>query len=284
MKTNERESYFSRKKRKLLKKAMPLWSRAKVSCRWQFRKWLRTEQYEGAVPLIVSLTSYPPRFATLHLTLRSLLLQSLQPTRVILWIAFEDAERLPQEVTQLQKEGLEIRYCEDIKSYKKIIPALEAYPKATIVTADDDIYYWADWLDELFEQSQKYPQDVIAHRVHRLRIERNTILPYREWQENVVDQEALAVNFPTGIGGVLYPPGCFHPDVVQKEAFMRLCSNADDVWLYWMTRRNGHYVRRSATKRIPYPWYGSQEVALWKDNRTQNDLQIANMMQAYGAP
>lgn len=263
---------------------MPLWNRAKVSCRWRFRKWLWTEQYEGATPLIVSLTSYPPRFATLHLTLRSLLLQHLRPTRVILWIAFEDAERLPQDVILLQKEGLEIRYCEDLKSYKKIIPALEAYPNATVVTADDDIYYWSDWLDELIEQSQKYPQDVIAHRVHRLRIERNTILPYREWQENVQDQEALAANFPTGIGGVLYPSGCLHPDVMHKEAFMRLCSNADDVWLYWMARRNGRYIRRSGTTRIPYPWYGSQEVALWKDNRTQNDLQIANMMQAYGNP
>lgn len=284
MKANERENYFSRKKRKFFKKTVPLLNGAMIALRWKMRKWLRTNKYDGTVPLIVSLTSYPPRFSTLHLTLRSLLLQRLQPTRVILWIAFEDAERLPTTVTQLQTEGLEIRYCEDIKSYKKIIPALEAYPNAFIVTADDDIYYWPSWLEELFEQSQKHPHDVIAHRVHRIRFEHNTILPYRQWLESVTDQEAVACNFPTGIGGVLYPPGCLHSDVLDKEKFMRLCPNADDVWLYWMTRRNHCYARRSATKKNPYPWRGSQAVALWKENRTQNDPQIANMMEAYELP
>jgi hypothetical protein len=284
MMANESLGKSSRKKRKWLKKIVPWLNRVVLTWRWSMRRWRCSEKYAGPVPLVVSLTSYPPRFPTLHLTLRSLLLQRLQPTRVVLWIAFQDAQRLPPVVTALQAEGLEIRLCEDIKSYKKIIPTLEAEPNAIIVTADDDIYYWVDWLRELFEQSQKHPEDVIAHRVHRMKTMQNRIESYREWQESVADQEVAPTNFATGIGGVLYPPQSLHPEVTDRQKFMQLCPNADDVWLYWMTRRNGRHVRRSATRRTPYPWQGSQEVALWKENRTQNDVQIANMVGAYGLP
>ena len=41
------------------------------------------------VPLIISLTSFPARYDTLHLTLKSLMGQSVRPDRVILWLAEE---------------------------------------------------------------------------------------------------------------------------------------------------------------------------------------------------
>src|SRR5688500_19351966 len=69
--------------------------------------------------LAVSLTSFPPRFDSLHLTLACLLDQSIRPDRVILWIAHQDMERLPVAVTSLEDRGLEIRECDDLRSYKK---------------------------------------------------------------------------------------------------------------------------------------------------------------------
>lgn len=280
----KKESFVSRRKRKFLKHVLPVYNRIKLACHWCLRRRLGYENYDGRHPLVVSLTSYPPRFSTLHLTLKSLLLQSVRPTHLILWIASADAGLLPRQVTALKRDGLEIRYCEDIKSYKKIIPTLASFPDAMVVTADDDIYYWRAWLLELLEESHKYPHDVIAHRVHRVQYDHETILPYRSWLESVPDSSLHLANFPTGIGGVLYPPGCFHPDVIDREKFMRLCPNADDVWLYWMTRLNGGFARRSLTKRAPIPWRGSQAVSLWKENRTQNDVQIAKMVEAYGRP
>jgi len=280
----ETEDYFSKRKRKFLKRAVPFLNRITLGYRWLMRNRKALAFYDGSTPLIVSLTSYPPRFATLHLTIKSLLLQRLQPTRLILWIAYTDAERLPDEVIKLKAEGLEIRYCEDLKSYKKIVPALEVFPNAVIVTADDDIYYWPDWLGELIQESKKYPCDVIAHRVHRIRYSGTTIRPYSEWLENVADAVVSGANFATGIGGVLYPPGCFNTEVLAKEKFMGFCPNADDVWLYWMVRLNGRHVRRSSTRKVPYPWRGSQEISLWKENRTYNDMQITRMIDAYGVP
>ena len=40
--------------------------------------------------IFVSLTSHPPRFCTLHLTLKSLLIQSVRPKELILWIGNEE--------------------------------------------------------------------------------------------------------------------------------------------------------------------------------------------------
>jgi len=276
--------WIRRKKEKFLKRCMPWWNRFRLMLEWRTRRFLGVTTHEGKPDLIVSLTSYPPRFATLHLTLKSLLLQRLRPTRLILWIAHSDADLLPRNVLDLQVYGVEIRYCEDIKSYKKIIPALESFPDAIIVTADDDVYYWLDWLAELVAASRRHPQDIIAHRLHRICYEGSAIRPYREWMLAVADGIVSPANFATGIGGVLYPPGCFHPAVCDRERFMRLCPDADDVWLYWMVRLKGRLVRHSGTKHLPYPWRGSQSVSLWKKNRNRNDDQIANMISVFGCP
>jgi hypothetical protein len=80
-----------------------------------------------------------------HKTIETLLNQSHKADKVILWLAEEEfpnkEKGLPRELIQLIKSGLTISWCRDIKSYKKLIPALEKYPKSIIVTADDDLYY-----------------------------------------------------------------------------------------------------------------------------------------------
>src|SRR5262245_44945290 len=68
----------------------------------------------GDAGLIISLTSHAPRFGTLALTLKSLLLQSLRPARVVLWIGRRDVALLPAEVRELAPFGLDIRACEDL--------------------------------------------------------------------------------------------------------------------------------------------------------------------------
>ena len=68
--------------------------------------------------VVVSLTSFPPRFSTLHLTLRTLLNQSVSPDRIVLWIAHQDMALLPRKVLALQTQGIEIRPCDDLRSFK----------------------------------------------------------------------------------------------------------------------------------------------------------------------
>jgi hypothetical protein len=161
---------------------------------------------------------------------------------------------------------------------------LSSYPEADIVTADDDLYYWSDWLKELIAAAERSPGNVVAHRFRKMIFNEQGIRPYREWPADIRNQAEDPHNFATGCLGALYPVGCFHPEVLNRDAFMQLCPKADDVWLYWMVRRNGRFEIHSGTQRGLVNWLGSQEVSLWSQNRIANDTQIDAMIKAYGLP
>lgn len=95
--------------------------------------------------IIVSLTSFPGRIHLVHKTIQTILLQSVKPDLVELWLAkeqFPNYEKdLPNELTNLIQYGLKICWCSDYRSFKKLVPSLQEHPDAIIVTADDDVYY-----------------------------------------------------------------------------------------------------------------------------------------------
>lgn len=251
-------------------------------------------------PLIVSVTSYPKRFKTLGLTLKCLLSQTVAPDAVVLWIANADKEALPAEVLALQKAGLTIEYTEDLKSFKKIIPALRRFPNAFIATADDDVYYWPTWLAELVNAYSPAKREILCHRVNRIRLGANGLpLPYTQWDFEHMGFQPSPLIFPTGVGGVLYPPAHLHPDVVDEATFSALCPSADDAWMYWMGLRGGSQFRRTELARpmIRWPgmsrrfsmiaWPGSQKVSLHWQNVPQgggNDVQIRKLIDRFGFP
>ena len=237
-------------------------------------------------PLIVSLTSHAARFATLAPTLQALLRQTVQPDRVILWLDEGDEDCLPADLRALP--GLEIRLCPAWRSYKKIVPTLLAYPDAYVVTADDDLYYGPDWLRGLVEAAQG-GAGIACHRAHRVEMQHGRPAPYEAWAQNLRAPETGPLVFPTGVAGVIYAPGVFHPDITRDDLFMRLAPGADDIWLYWMHRLAG-----SAPVKIGGPvrlleWQGSQAVSLRAVNRPAqgmggNDRAIAALMDHYGWP
>lgn len=237
--------------------------------------------------LIVSLTSYPARYATLDLTLRSLLAQSVKPDRLILWIAHGDMDLLPERVRALLEEGVSIRACDDIRSYKKLIPALEAFPGAFIVTADDDVHYASDWLATLADGVTPGERTIVARRTHRVkRREDGRIAPYAEWQWDVRDAAARRPStdlMPTGAGGILYPPGAFAPAVLDRDRFTRLCPDGDDIWFFWLARLNGTRHRQAGGRFWRINWPSSQGSSLWSSNEEGgNDRMIAAMEAEFG--
>ncbi|SHF89167.1 hypothetical protein SAMN05444339_11914 [Loktanella atrilutea] len=234
-------------------------------------------------PLIVSLTSYPKRYDVLHLTLTCLLCQTIMPDEVSLWIGDGDFEQLPESVLMLQERGLKIYRTKDLRSFKKIIPALSRWPEAYIATADDDVYYPADWLEGLVATAIAFPGRIIAHRVHRIIYDAaGEIESYERWSKNLLRGQEGQALFATGVGGILYPPRSLHPDIVREDLFMTLCPGGDDLWLYWMAQRQGSVVRHVGPKHRTIEWPGSQVFALRSVNRgtpdeSGNDLAIAKL-------
>lgn len=227
-------------------------------------------------PLIVSLTSYPKCFDVLEATLKTLLRQTVGADRLILWLAREDMAKLPTQIHRFERHGLEIRPCIDHGSYNKIIPSLETFPDAYIVTADDDIYYRSTWLEQLVETQRTESRDtIVCHRAHRITLD-NCGRPhdYMDWDADISDTEPNPLTFPTGVGGVIYPPATFTREVLDSEQFMQLCPSADDVWLYWMATQNGKRARPVGNKKPLKKWSTTDDVGLWFTNRTENDRQI----------
>ncbi|BBP46621.1 glycosyl transferase [Thiosulfatimonas sediminis] len=244
--------------------------------------------HKNKTEVIASLTSYPARFSSLHLTLKSLLQQTVSADQILLWIAVEDKSQLPRKVLQLAKlNQIEIHFTEDTRSYKKIIPALEKYPQACIVTFDDDVYYPPNTLQKLLEGHQKNPYKIIANRTHLISVDNlGNLQPYKQWHKNCSNQSRPERNFQTGVGGVLYPPNSLHKMVTDKNLFTKLAPHGDDIWLYWMMRLNGNTAMQTQNDFEFYHWPFSQKTALYKQNvrKDGNDTQIQAMLQQFGSP
>jgi hypothetical protein len=134
---------------------------------------------------IITLTSYGKRVkSTAPYTICSLLNQTILADRIILWLA--EGTPIPPLLKKLVKKGLEIEYCKDLKSYKKLIPALKKYPDAVLITADDDVYYPENWFEQLKNAYNMDKTKIYAHRIHEIALDQHrNILPYRKWRHTV---------------------------------------------------------------------------------------------------
>ncbi|WP_299650244.1 glycosyltransferase [uncultured Tateyamaria sp.] len=237
-------------------------------------------------PLIVSLTSYPPRFDKLALTLQGILKQTMAADRTILWIAEEDMDALPVSVRDLADDGLEIRSCPNLRSYKKILPALAEAPDATIITADDDVYYPPHWLEDIVTAHHDSGAPVVCVRGHYVQLQEDgRPKPYGDWTMNHSAPTRSGLIFPTGVSGILYAPGCFAAGVTDWETASALCPTADDVWLYWMHRLNGVEAYKFGEYHRILEWERDPVDSLKTTNAAGgNDQQIAAMIDRFGWP
>ncbi|MFZ4215383.1 hypothetical protein ACOZB2_28835, partial [Pantoea endophytica] len=236
--------------------------------------------------LIVSLTSYHKRFATLHMTLQCLINQSVRPDRIVLWIAESERAIVPDDVLKFKSKGVEIKYCGDIKSYKKIVPMLVEDANAFIVTADDDLAYQSDWLEKIVSACDGDFKTVVAYRAHKARLDSAGMpVDYKKWEWQYSDSSVRSgLIFPTTGFGTLYPPHCFHHDVTDEKLFEKLAPQTDDIWLYWMCRLNGAKFKVVGGEMDVREWKGTSDDALWHSNLSngQNDKNIAKMISHYG--
>ena len=241
--------------------------------------------------LIISLTSYPAGIGTVHITIKSLLNQTIKAEKIILWLAEEEFPQkehdLPKELLDLEKDYLsfEIRWCENIKSYKKLIPTLKAYPNSIIITADDDINYEPNRVELLYKTSKKHPKDVICHQAHYILFDKNKeIKPYKQWLFQYKHEISSHNLLQTGCGMVLYPANCFYTDMLNENLYLSLCDDTDDIWFWAMCLLNGGKIRLakhhiSSLKYIE----GTQNVGLYYQNvrREDNDKNLKMMFNYY---
>ena len=248
-----------------------------------------TERYTNH-DIIVSLTTYGKRIYDVPFTIESIMQQSMKPNRIILWLdnSFKD-KQLPQSLLSQKKRGLEIFFCDDIRSYTKLVPALRTYPNDAIITIDDDCLYDFDILEKLITAYLQDSQYIYCTRFHRMTFAGdNTLKPYNEWEWRSKIEEASHLNFATGVGGVLYPPHSLDKEVSNESIFMDICKFADDVWFKAMAIKKGTLVKKVQTRSIKSEDYlengdvqetGLRIINVKTDNL--NDKQIKAVFEKY---
>lgn len=238
--------------------------------------------------IIVSLTSFPARYETLHLVIKSILCQTMKPDHIILYIdEIEKPKHFPESLTKLEKYGLEIDcryYPFNMKPHKKYYYAMKEHPESIVVTIDDDIIYPDDLISTLYGYHKKFKDCVVAVRSHRILFDVDgKIRKYNDWEwiSESTNEPSMSL-MATGCGGVLYPPHCMSDKLFDLNLIKELSFGADDLWLKAMQVIAHTPVvncdQELRKKRIVVD--GSQEVSLNASNvhENVNDIYMNNLM------
>ncbi|MDM8226304.1 glycosyltransferase [Parasutterella secunda] len=199
-------------------------------------------------PIAITLTSYPARIKKVNEVIHSLLQQTLTPNKIILWLAesqFPGGFRsLPQQLTSIVSDTFEIRWTDDLRSFKKLLPSLTEFKDYILVTADDDILYPKTWLEKLYLSYLANVNDRIVwcHRAHVIETTVRSVLPYSRWPKCIyyADSPSFRLFCTTG-GGVLYPPNCFSNEVFNPK-YASITPTCDDIWFHAMLVLNNYKV------------------------------------------
>lgn len=238
-------------------------------------------------PVIVSLTTYPDRITQVWKTISTLLNQTMKPKKVILWLAREQfpGQQLPENVLRLTKRGLEICYCDDLKSHKKYFETMKQYPENIIVTADDDILYPENHLEKLWKAHLEFPHEVICQWSHRITFDgQETFLPYNDWPDNGKEAPSFAT-LAVGCNGILYPQGALSKEAFCEDKLQEYALMADDLWLKCMEILAGvKTVNCNRTILVYYNVLSTRKSGLWVNNTGQqknNDKVWDTLMKQY---
>jgi hypothetical protein len=237
---------------------------------------------------VLSLTSFPARIDDVWIAIECLLRQTFKPDKIILWLAIEQFpdKEIPDSLKRLEPRGLEVRFCEeDLRAHKKYFYSLQLFPNANIITVDDDAYNDNRMLESLYILHKKYPNHVVANRVHEMKFNTSkNPKPYRKWKHNVSSTAPSHLLFATGVGGVLYPPNSLHTEIFNIEVFKKICFLADDIWLKCMALKKGtKLVTNSRYNKDPITINNSQMEKLVSENVLSggNDQQLMDVCAHY---
>lgn len=242
--------------------------------------------------LIVSLTTYNKRIYKVHLVIESIFKQTIKPKKIYLWLAEDEFnyDTIPKILKKMEKNGLIIKFCKDLKSYKKLIPTLKIEPNNPILTIDDDIFYSYDFIERIYREYIKNPKNIYFYRGHKMEMRNDRKFKrYNSFKHDFKGLEESIYLLPTGVGGVLYPPNSLDLEVLNEQIFMKIAPTCDDIWFKSMSVKKGTKCKKIeieeefAKKNIDI--LVEQEVALSYINlgkgKNQNDIQLKAIFDYY---
>ena len=242
-------------------------------------------------PVLVSLTSFPARLPYLHHTLYSILTQDYKDFHIALFLNSSEVrpDELPRIVKIFARLGLlSIHFVEEnLRAYKKLFYALQAYPEHIIITIDDDQIYDPKLLSLLLESYKKFPHAIHTHLVYDGAYMADILeLDSAAYCAIIKESSPHLALASVGVSGVLYPPSPFSQEFFNTQAILSLCPYSDDLWFFVMSVLND--VPKVLVKNaLEHPKESSiaqdESPNLWEINCEQNRNydQLRALLEAY---
>lgn len=237
-------------------------------------KVLNTE--ERCEKVIASLTSFPARIEKAHLAVKSIMLQNYKPDEIILWLSdaqFKGIE-LPQSLKDLEKKGLQIKFCEDLRGHKKYFELVKSQkPNELILTFDDDIIYPPNSIKKVMKYHKLYPKAIIVNRGYEITFgKKGEVKPHKQWRIHSsygVKKPKKLIFISTG-SGILLPYNSLYKDIIESDKIKKLALSIDDLWTTVMAILSKTDIVKTTRYHKTYTTIEeSQEIQLATENLLQ---------------
>lgn len=238
---------------------------------------------EDLFDCVITFTSYKQRIGQSWLTILSILGQN-RKLDVVMFIAGEDRQLLPLWLRTLPYvfRNFNIMFCQDIKSYKKIIPLLDLdyvnseldkerlnailTIKNNVITVDDDVFYSPYMVSRMVKKVNRGNE--VVYNTGRFF---NLNMKYDQWP--VCTEETDSSVLPIGAGGILYPLDILRACYVNN--FWELAPTSDDIWLFSILKDEVDYFYGSRENFVPIARLIHQRENLYSENQFNgNDTAI----------
>lgn len=253
---------------------------------------------DTATKIVVSLTTIPPRFNDLGLTVQSILNQTLRPDAIEVTVP-RSYRRFPQHEFRTPEvpEGVDLIVTEeDLGPASKVIPCARRYrgQNVRIVYCDDDRVAPPDWLDTLIAKSREHPGKAVVaagagldalldrslpcRSPRAVRRGQRTDLSYRLQRiEQTLKGLATGQRLPKpsrrlfrrdgfvhvalGLGGVSVSPDFFDEDSYRIPPVIW---TVDDIWLSGTYERQGIGIWVDSASKTPVEHRAAAVHALYR--------------------
>ena len=233
--------------------------------------------------IIVSMTTWPPRFAVAQKAMAVIVKQvqayNLQDRVHCVMVLSEDEATFTETrrgachlMCEMYKMGVEVILDRgNILSHKKLMPTLDKYLHHTIIVVDDDNAQCCQgWLQQFVKDHDSHPNDIIyGQSLSRIELDGDRIVEVREpfsfWNAGKVTTNKKPAN---GASGTLYPANTFtDPRFFDRDLFMRLSPTSDETWQWAFAKIAGKTFRQLSKFNMPFKLSAPPDSALWHINK-----------------
>ena len=237
--------------------------------------------------LTCTLTTFPDRIDTVQYTITSLLIQSVKPDRIVLWLASSEFEnfQFPESINRLQERGLEIRYCDNYFGHKRYYKMIEEQKEnECIIMFDDDILFPYCLIERLYDKWLQFPDCVICERGQVMTFDGDKILNPGRWSstsDEGIDKPSYKILASPG-GGCLFPPKALYKDANNTDMISKYALKTGDIWLMFQTVQNDTKILRThklhrtfiQSERVQTVQLGKEAIYLGRYVKTFEDLSL----------